>query len=48
MKKHTGTLFVFLAALLYSIGGLCITVGGPPSPWWSSGLIWPLSGTGHA
>ena len=24
MKKHTGTLFVFLAALLYSIGGLCI------------------------
>ena len=26
MKKHTGTLFVFLAALLYSIGGLCIKV----------------------
>ena len=24
MKKRTGTLFVFLAALLYSIGGLCI------------------------
>ena len=26
MNKHTGTLFVFLAALLYSIGGLCIKV----------------------
>ena len=26
MKKQTGTLFVFLAALLYSIGGLCIKV----------------------
>lgn len=26
MNKHTGTLCVFLAALLYSIGGLCIKV----------------------
>ena len=32
MNKHTGTLCVFLAALLYSIGGLCIKV----IPW--SGL----------
>ena len=59
MKKHTGTLFVFLAALLYSIGGLCIKVipwygmsinGGRTAiaPGGPAGLIWPSSGTGPA
>ncbi|MFR6186855.1 MAG: hypothetical protein ACLUJG_15995 [Lawsonibacter sp.] len=43
-KRRTGTLCVFLAAVLYSIGGLCIklipwgawpsTGPVPPSPWW--------------
>ena len=42
-KQRTGVLCVFIAAVLYSIGGLCIkvipgtgspsTAGAPPSRW---------------